>query len=203
MQTRSLERPAGLLEALGSGGYLSPTEANAIAAHFYPKVYSSGDHFAPVGCSAQYLGFVEAGVLRVYVLSEEGEERTKYFLAEGSFVLALDSYLTGGVTACPIDASVAARVWQLPLARLEELLARHTGLRELVAWRVQEAFLSKLNENDYLRFGSAKANYLAFEARYPELCNRLPLKHIASYLQVTPQSLSRIRAEHRNRVTKR
>jgi hypothetical protein len=54
-------------------------------------------------------------------------------------------------------------------------------------------FLNKIKDADFLRFGTAKEKYAEFVRRYPDLALSVPLQYIASYLQITPQSLSRIR----------
>jgi hypothetical protein len=54
-------------------------------------------------------------------------------------------------------------------------------------------FLNKIKDSNYLHFGTAKNKYEEFVRRYPDLALSVPLQYIASYLQITPQSLSRLR----------
>jgi hypothetical protein len=53
--------------------------------------------------------------------------------------------------------------------------------------------LNKIKDNDFLNFGDAKTKYVEFIKRYPLLLQQVPQQYIASYLKITPQSLSRIR----------
>jgi len=59
----------------------------------------------------------------------------------------------------------------------------------------ESTLLNKIKDNDFLNFGSAKIKYLEFVKRYPALAQQVPQQYIASYLKITPQSLSRIRNE--------
>lgn len=59
----------------------------------------------------------------------------------------------------------------------------------------ESALLNKLKDNDFLNFGTATDKYREFLHRYPDLAQQVPQGMIASYLKITPQSLSRIRRQ--------
>ena len=59
----------------------------------------------------------------------------------------------------------------------------------------EAALLNKLKDKDFLHFGTARQKYQEFVRRYPDLALRVPQRYVASYLGITPQSLSRIRKE--------
>lgn len=57
----------------------------------------------------------------------------------------------------------------------------------------EATLLNKIKDNDFLNYGSAEDKYRELFNRYPEIIQQVPLQYIASYLKITPQSLSRIR----------
>ncbi|MDH5604324.1 MAG: hypothetical protein OEY51_10300 [Cyclobacteriaceae bacterium] len=57
----------------------------------------------------------------------------------------------------------------------------------------EATLLNKIKDNDFLNYGTAKDKYQEFIKRYPDLIREVPQQYIASYLKITPQSLSRIR----------
>ena len=57
----------------------------------------------------------------------------------------------------------------------------------------EAALLNKIRDNDFLSFGTATEKYREFQKRYPDLADTVPLRYIANFLHITPQSLSRIR----------
>jgi len=74
-----------------------------------------------------------------------------------------------------------------------DLYARLPYLRELIDGVIQKGLIEKINtRNAYLGLDSA-ARYQLFLSRQPEIATRVSLTDVASYLEVTPQSLSRIR----------
>lgn len=143
----------------------------------------------------KHLTFVLEGCLREYTVDHKGEEHILQFAIRDWWISDLNSYLTETSSIHAIDALQDTEVLML------ERKARDAMLE---AVPVMERFFRLLLEANYVathkRIGeslsaSAEERYLTFIKTYPRLVEQVPQNQIASYLGITPQSLSRIRKE--------
>lgn len=157
------------------------------------KTYAAGEYFSEAGRVAQEIGFIVSGVFRVCYFDRDGTETTKYFLDEGNFVVDLQSYQYRQPSAEYVQAVTEVRALVFKAHAWEEL--RHT----IVDWPrvehnlIMRGLLEKLNRRSPLVSTDAATRYAEFLVTFPALANRVPLSYLASYIGVTPQSLSRIR----------
>lgn len=144
------------------------------------------------GETCHHLYFVISGLLRMYYIKED-EEVSSLFIEEHGFFNAAQSFYQrrpGYEFIETIEPSVVARIHYDHLQRL------YTDFPELnfVARAITENYLVKGQERLYLlRKHTAEERYVYFIQNYPGLLQRVPLKHIASYLGLTLETLSRIR----------
>jgi CRP-like cAMP-binding protein len=171
---------------------LTHAEIAAIEASMCIRTYPKGSILLREGQVATESYFVLAGCVRQYTLVE-GEERTSRFFMEEQWVLSLESFLQGTPAAhgwvCAEETTVVVGTEQ----REQELFVRFPRL-ETVARKVLERVIAEHQ--------SLLAAYVTDtpEQRYrkllqscPSLLQRVPQYHIASYIGVKPESLSRIR----------
>lgn len=137
--------------------------------------------------------FVARGCLRSYVLDKKGREHILQFAPDDWWIAERISLLSGDPATFFIDAIEDTSYVRVP----EEFLVQ-LGLMVPEA----KAFLEKLRLNNFrsirkrlisLLSDTGEDRYLSFVKTYPALALRLPQKMIASYLGITPESLSRIR----------
>lgn len=144
------------------------------------------------GSREPFVWFMKEGLARAYV-EREGKDITLWFASEGEMI----NFAYRGVAAYQIEVVEDSELLRLPSERLEELM--ETSL-ELCNWgrKLQDYYLREY-ENYFINdsWSDARAQYEALLRSRPELFQKVPLKHIASYLQITPQSLSRIRSKIR------
>ena len=182
-----------LKAALSFGGIL-PTESIAyITAHFEQKSLKANDHFLDFGRTAHEFGFVNTGVFKSYDLSQTGEEVIKYFIRQNQFLIDLESYYSQKPGDSALQAVTDAQVFTMKKYNWDRLTEEVPKLFILTKSLTEAALLNKLKDNDFLNFGTAVDKYQEFLKRYPDLALRVPQQFIASYLKITPQSLSRIR----------
>ena len=148
-------------------------------------------HF-PKGNTDDSIYFLDKGVWRAYI--EEGEQQTLWFAIPGETIFSSWGYFRGHpsrYTICSSSDSIAIEMRNSTIQKLSE------SSPAFLKW-IQGLLMDILvNEDDVLvDISSPKAEkrYLAFIKKMPELFNSVPLKEIAGYIGVTPQSLSRIRA---------
>lgn len=140
--------------------------------------------------------FVLRGAVRSYYLSE-GIEVSTWFAFEDELVGSFESYVHGRPSRETLELMEEADLLVLHLRTLRPELQRSLVLSNLVRVLVEEytAFLeARLSA---LQFRSAQERYEWLERFEPETLKRVPVQHLASYLGVTRETLSRIRARRR------
>lgn len=177
------------------GGILSKKEIEIILPKYHKIELKTGNEFLSIGKVSNQIGFVEEGILRVYFLAEKGNEVTKYFTRSNQFAVDIESYYNNTPSTYSMQAVIPTTVFSMTRSTWNELSEEVPKLFMLMKSLTEVTLLNKIKDNEFLTYGTAKEKYNAFLAQYPDLANKVPLQHIASYLQITPQSLSRIRAK--------
>jgi len=187
-----------LKTALSFGGILPEEEVNYISTYAKTELYGSGEGFLNQGDVCTKIGFVNKGVLRVYTNSKEGAEVTKYFVRENQFAVDLESYYNASPAENVFEAVLPSEIFTIQRSTWNKLTEEIPKLYVLMKSLTEATLLNKLKDNDFLNFGSATDKYVEFLKRYPDLALHVPQRYIASYLKITPQSLSRIRQKIAN-----
>ncbi|WP_022826321.1 Crp/Fnr family transcriptional regulator [Hymenobacter norwichensis] len=157
------------------------------------RTYQPGDYFSQAGRVAQEIGFVVAGVFRVCYFDREGTEHTKYFVEENHFVVDLQSYRFQQPCTEYVQAVTPVQVLVFKAHAWQELSRIILVWPQVEQQLFTQALLEKMNRRSALVSPNGAARYAQFLTTFPGLANRIPLAYLASYIGVTPQSLSRIR----------
>lgn len=184
-----------LKSALSFGGILSKDDIEKVAASFNLKKLKAGEHFQKFYKVANEIAFVDSGILRVYGADVNGNDVSKYFIRENQFFSDLESYYSAKPATQAIQAVVNSELYIIHTLVIERLTHEIPNLFIFLKTITEATLLNKIKDNDFLNFGSAKTKYLEFVKRYPAMAQQVPQQYIASYLKITPQSLSRIRKE--------
>lgn len=184
-----------LISALGFGGILTKQDVDLIASHYKNRTLKAGEHFQELHKIANEIAFIESGILRVYAADLNGNEATKYFFRENQFFVDLESYYMSTPATDAFQAVTSCELYTIHKSVLDKLSKEIPNLYIFIKSITEAALLNKIKDNDFLNFGDAKTKYLEFVKRYPALAQQIPQQYIASYLKITPQSLSRIRKE--------
>ncbi|RAV98526.1 Crp/Fnr family transcriptional regulator [Pseudochryseolinea flava] len=184
-----------LKQALGFGGILSQDDIDYIVSHFKVVNVKASAHFHLIDVVANEIAFVCKGIFRVYALDPEGTDVTKYFVRENQFMVDLESYYAATPSKDAFQAVVGSEIGIIHKAALNKLTEEIPNMYIFLKSITEAHLLNKIKDNDFLNFGDAKTKYLEFTRRYATLAQQVPQQYIASYLKITPQSLSRIRNE--------
>ncbi|MHB1148243.1 MAG: Crp/Fnr family transcriptional regulator [Lutibacter sp.] len=179
--------------SLEFGGILSKEDISYIFSYFKNKKLKTTEHFHEMHKIANEIAFVEKGILRVYAVEPNGKEVTKYFIRENQFVVDLESYYTSMPGKDAFQAVVNSEIYTIHKSNITKLCDEIPNLYIFLKSITESHLLNKIKDNDFLNFGDSKTKYLEFIKRYPGLVLQVPQQYIASYLKITPQSLSRIR----------
>lgn len=155
--------------------------------------YQRGDHLLDMGQINYHFHFIVEGSARVYYL-REGRDISHYFALDGQFIGGLESLFTGEPSNKAIELTEDSVVHSFPYSDFEGLCDQHHDIERLGRKLATFAFLDAQKLVEDVRFLSAAERYQELKERHPGISNRIPLKHLASYLNISPVSLSRIRS---------
>jgi CRP-like cAMP-binding protein len=151
------------------------------------------DYYWEAGKTVKQIGFLTDGVLRVYYYNNKGEEITRYFIDENHLILSgntIDEIYTpseylSAITDCKLVV-FSKQDWK-------EISETIIGWDSILQKIVSKYHSEKIARRSELISQDGTERYLDFIQKFPALVNRVPLSFIASYLGITPSSLSRIR----------
>jgi CRP-like cAMP-binding protein len=156
------------------------------------KEIFKGDHLFREGNICKHLFYIKKGLARVYYDSDTGKDITLWFSAENSLLTAIDSFYLNKPTRDNCEALEDMIVYTITQSQLETLLKSQKGA-QIVFYIMYEVTRKMAEHMESIRFHSAKERYLALISNYPAILQRASLGHIASYLGITQETLSRIR----------
>lgn len=171
---------------------LTRTELEEAADFFKSESINRNDFFNKAGRVSDKIGFVNSGLLRSYYTLKE-KETTTFFLSTGSVSVALRSF----VKSIPAIENIQAITdSELIVIRKEDLYGLYKGnwkWQQVGRRVIENAYIEMEQRSISLQILSAHEKYEQFLADFPEVIKVVPLHQIASYLGISPETLSRIR----------
>ena len=142
---------------------------------------------------SKYENFVVKGLLRAYTIDNTGDEHIAMFAMEDWWISDLYSFLTQKESAQNIDALEDSEILQIEKTDLEKLYLQVPKFDRFFRILLQNAFVANQQRILASISQTAEEQYLAFIKKYPSLEQRVPQIQVASYLGITPETISRIR----------
>jgi len=160
-----------------------------------PKKLRKRQYLLQAGDVCRWVAFVSRGCLRQYTIDDEGNEHILAFAIEGGWITDSASYHAHELSTSNIDALEDSELLLIDRATQEKLSVMVPPWGLFFKRELENAYTSALVRVSEFVSLSAEDRYMRFLKKYPDLFQRIPLHQIASYLGMTPQSLSRIRRE--------
>jgi CRP-like cAMP-binding protein len=173
---------------------LSDTLKSELANRLVLKTFKKGEliHNADTVCTKSY--FIQKGILRTYFI-KDGKEISEYFCGETEWVNSPRSFMQKQLDIYYIDAIENAEVFCLHVNDLMFLFNNFPEMERYARLSMGSIFGHLIERITSLRFTTAKEKYIHFCSTYQDIYARIPLGMIATYLGITQETLSRIRAE--------
>ena len=185
-----------ILKNISRFATLTPEEEQYFTSLLKMKKLKKKQYLVQEGDVVRYDYFVNKGCLRTYTIDDKGQEHVVQFSIEDWWTGDMYSFLTQKPARYTIDALEDTELLCLERAALEDLYIRIPKFERYFRLLLQNAFVS-LQERVIANLSqTADERYCNFIDKYPLMEKRLPLKQIASYLGITPESLSRIRSNY-------
>lgn len=172
---------------------LSEADASALLSHMEEVRFKKKEVIVQEGTKNTNLYLIKEGICRGHYL-KDGVDTSIWFASKGEAAFSVWGYVDNSYSQISIEAMSDSIAYCISKAALNELYSTSIGLANLGRRLMEHQLLT--TENWLISAGSprAKERYLTLIKETPELLLHVPLKYIASYLWITPQSLSRIRA---------
>ena len=175
---------------------LTPEEEQYFTSLLKVKRLKKKQYLLQEGDVVRYDYFVNKGCLRTYTIDEKGLEHVVQFSIEDWWTGDMYSFLTQKPARYTIDAIEDSELLSLERSALEELYIKVPKFERFFRLLLQNAFVALQERIIDSLSQPADERYCTFITKYPNMEKRLPLKQIASYLGITPESLSRIRSSY-------
>ncbi|MGV3529851.1 MAG: Crp/Fnr family transcriptional regulator [Flavisolibacter sp.] len=170
-------------------------EEEALVKHFLtPKKLRKKQYLLQEGDVCKYIAFVEKGAMKSYVVDESGTESIIQFALEGWTISDLYSFLTGEPATYNIDALEDCELVLISKSAHEELLQQLPKYETYIRLQITNAYLALQRRLTSVISLPIEERYKGFMALYPHIAQRVPQHMIASYMGLTPETLSRLRS---------
>lgn len=173
---------------------IDDSRINQFVALSRKSTLKKGQIFVPEGGICKELWFLNRGIVRYFIIHGDGTDSTKDFSIDckNPFCTSYTSFTTGTPSLINIEALEECDVNVWKKEDIEQLLEEMPWV--LFAKRIAEwMYIRKEKREISFLKDTAEERYSSFANEHPEVIQRVPQYHIASYLGITPESLSRIR----------
>ena len=147
----------------------------------------------PIGHTCKTIYFIIKGVARIYYF-KDGIDITESFAFENNIIARIESLFTGRPSRKAIQVLEDAEIIAINANALFKLYDKFPEIERLFRKIFESAYVETVNRIEAIQFHTAEERYYILLEQTPDVIRRVPLKYISSYLGITQQSLSRIRA---------
>ncbi len=153
-----------------------------------------GTKFLNQGQTCKKLFYIKKGLARSYYYNEKGKDVTVWFFSDNNVMVSVESFFQQKPSLYYMELLEDSRLYYITYQDLQKLFDKHHSIERfgrLLSTQLLTDVVGKLNA---IQFQTAKERYQFLIQKYPDIAYRAPLGHIASYLGITQETLSRIRS---------
>ncbi len=174
---------------------MSPMGIEALARLLQPIKLQKGDTLMHEGEVCKSMFYVHQGMVRQHY-RKNGKDITEHFSFEGRICFCIESFLKQEPSKLMVEALETSLVYALPYEALHVVMMQNSEIELFYRKILEHALMSSQEYADSQRFESAGERYARLLRTHREIVLRAPMLHVASYLQMTPETLSRVRAAY-------
>lgn len=173
-------------------GQLSPECQEDLLRYATINTYTRGQIVAREGQVSQKSYLIVRGCSRAYYL-KDGRDISDWFAFENQFMAPIVSFFSKKPSPHYLEFVEDSIAIEFPKEAMDTLREKHHDFEHFVSRIVTETMLGLCERLYTIQFNKAEERYTHLLSIYPDITNRIPLTHIASYLGITLETLSRIR----------
>ena len=167
-------------------------ELDTLESILVPMKFTKGQTILAEGEVCRNIMYIAKGLVRQFYFKKE-KEVTEHMSVEGGMIMCIESLFKEEPTKLQVEAIEPTIMYFLPKQRLEEVALHNVNIQILYRKILEESLIQSQIHADLVRFETAQDKYKRMCKLAPQVILRAPLVYIASYLQMTPETLSRVR----------
>jgi len=167
-------------------------ELDILESILVPMKFAKGEKILDEGQVCRHIYWIVKGLIRQYYFKNK-KELTEYMATENTICMSIESLFKETPSVQMIQALEPTIIFAIPMHELEMAAMKSVNIQMLYRKILEESLIISQQHADMLRFESAQDRYQKLVKTAPQLVLRAPLVYIASYLQMTPETLSRVR----------
>ena len=168
-------------------------ELDTLESILVPRKYAKGEMILKEGEVCESIYYIDKGLIRQFYYKND-KELTEHIGSDGEIFMCIESLFKEEPTKLQVEALEPTIVYLIPKHRLEQVALHNVNIQILYRKILEESLIISQVHADLLRFETAQNRYQRLCKMKPQVVLRAPLVYIASYLQMTPETLSRVRA---------
>jgi CRP-like cAMP-binding protein len=166
---------------------------NLLAEKFHYREMAALEHWINAGDYCVELCVILEGLLRVYYIDQAGNEVNQHFYQANEVFAPISAIISNEPCQYYIQVLEPVKLMLADYNELHEVASENPDWLRLEIKMLQTVFLKNAKHEAQLLMGNGEQRFKWFRKEYPELLKRLPQYHVASFLGITPVSLSRLR----------
>ena len=174
---------------------LTPAGIETLSSILVPFKVAKNEKLMKEGEVCSFMYYVDRGMVRQFYF-KNGRDVTEHFSYEGRIVICIESFLKQTPSRLIVEALENSWLYGIPHHRFLELVETDKEMDRLYRNILEHALISSQEHADSQRFENASERYMRLLKTKPEIVLRAPMVHVASFLQMTPETLSRVRAAY-------
>ena len=174
---------------------LSPQGISTLGSILVPYKVTKGEKLLQEGDICKSMYYVDKGMVRQFYY-KGGRDVTEHFSYEGRIVICIESFLKQNPSRLMVEALENSVLYGIPHDALLSLVETDKEMAQLYMRILEHALISSQEHADSQRFENATERYVRLLKSKPEIILRAPMGHVASFLQMTPETLSRVRSAY-------
>lgn len=168
-------------------------ELDVLESVLVPMKFSKGEIILREGEVCRNIYYVERGLIRQFYF-KNGKQITEHLGVDHTIFMCIESLFHKEPTHLQVEALEASYIYALPKHRLEQVALHNVNIQILFRKILEESLVISQVMADLVRFETAQERYRKFCKLAPQIVLRAPLVYVASFLQMTPETLSRVRS---------
>ena len=168
-------------------------ELDILESVLVPRKFAKNELILKEGDVCRDILYIDTGLIRQFY-HKKGMMVTEHLGVDGTIVMCIESLFREEPTILQMEALEPSSCYALPKQKLEEVALHNVNIQILYRKILEESLILSQVHADLIRFETAQDRYKRLIKLMPKVVQRAPLNFIANYLQMTPETLSRVRS---------